>query len=91
MTTLPSLLSHSYKTMYATTTHTFSPIPLPNIFNGDTLVGAPTPSPTPAIIPLPPSGTHTEASTQVTSPTYIPYTPSPINPWMPTTKDINSN
>jgi hypothetical protein len=61
-------------------TRTSSPIPLPDIFDGDTLVNALTPSPTPTLIPLPPSDTYTEASTQVASPIYVPRIPSPVNP-----------
>jgi len=51
--TLPSHLLN----MYATTTRGPSPVALPNIYDDETLVGAPTPSPTPALIPLPPSDT----------------------------------
>ena len=47
--TLPSHLLN----MYATTTQGPSPVTLPNIYDDETLVGALTPSPTPALIPLP--------------------------------------
>ena len=77
--------------MYTTTTQGPSPVSLPNIYNDDTLVGALTPSPTPALIPLPPSDTHTVASTRVASPNYMPCTPSPVDYWMPKDKDIQGN
>jgi len=65
--------------MYATTTRGPSPVALPDIYDDETLVGAPTPSPTPALIPLPPSDTRTVASTRVASPVYMPRTPSPVD------------
>jgi hypothetical protein len=77
--------------MYATTTQGPSPVALPNIYNNETLVGAPTPSPTPALIPLPPSDTRMVASTRVTSPIYMPRTPSPVDYWMPENEDIQGN
>jgi hypothetical protein len=64
---------------------------LPDIYDDETLVGAPTPSPTPALIPLPPSDTRTVASTRVASPNYMPRTPSPVNYWMPEDEDIQGN
>jgi hypothetical protein len=77
--------------MYATTTRGPSPVALPNIYDDETLVGAPTPSPTPALIPLPPSDTRTVASTRVASPDYMPRTPSPVNYWMPEDEDIQGD
>ncbi len=53
-------------TMYATTTQGPCLIPL-----------TPTPIPSPMQIPLPPSNTHTTASTQWGTPNYMPRTPSP--------------
>jgi hypothetical protein len=77
--------------MYTTTTRGPSPVALPDIYDNETLVGALTPSPTPALIPLPPSDTRTVASTRVTSPVYMPCTPSPIDYWMPEDEDIQSD
>ena len=77
--------------MYATTTRGPSPVTLPDIYDGETLVRAPTPSPTPALIPLPPSDTCTVASIRVTSPDYMPHTPSPVNYWMPEDEDIQGD
>jgi hypothetical protein len=77
--------------MYATTTQGPSPVTLPDIYDDETLVGAPTPSPTPALIPLPPSDTRTVASTRVASPNYMPRTPSPVDYWMPKDEDIQGD
>jgi len=77
--------------MYATTTQGPSPVALPDIYDNETLVGAPTPSPTPALIPLPPSDTRTVASTRVASPNYMPRTLSPVNYWMPEDKDVQGD
>ena len=77
--------------MYATTTRGPSPVDLPDIYDDETLVGAPTPSPTPAFIPLPPSDTCTVASTRVASPIYMPCTPSPVDYWMPEDEDIQGD
>jgi hypothetical protein len=77
--------------MYATTIQEPSPVALPDIYDDETLVGAPTPSPTPALIPLPPSDTHTVASTRVASPDYMPHTPSPVDYWMPEDEDIQGD
>ena len=77
--------------MYNTTTRGPSPVALPNIYDDETLVGAPTPSPTPALIPLPPSDTCTVASTRVASPDYMPRTLSPVDYWMPEDKDIQGD
>ena len=77
--------------MYATTTRGPSPVALPDIYDNETLVGAPTPSPTPALIPLPPSDTRTVASTRVASPDYMPRTPSPVDYWMPKDEDIQGD
>jgi hypothetical protein len=77
--------------MYATTTRGPSPVNLPDIYDDETLVGAPTPSPTPALIPLPPSDTRMVASTRVTSPNYMPRTPSPVNYWMPKSEDVQGD
>jgi hypothetical protein len=77
--------------MYATTIRGPSPVALPDIYDNETLVGAPTPSPTPALIPLPPSDTRTVASTRVTSPDYMPRTPSPVDYWMPKDEDIQGD
>jgi hypothetical protein len=82
-----TLPSHLLK-MYATTTQGPSPVALPDIYDDETLVRALTPSPTPALIPLPPSDTCMVASTRVASPDYMPHTPSPINYWMPKDEDI---
>jgi len=77
--------------MYTTATRGPSPVALPNIYDDETLVGAPTPSPTPALIPLPPSDTCMVASTRVTSPVYMPCTPSPVDYWMPEDEDIQGD
>jgi len=77
--------------MYATTTRGPSPVALPDIYDDKTLVGAPTPSPTPALIPLPPSDTHTVASTRVASTVYMPCTPSLVDYWMPEDEDIQGD
>jgi hypothetical protein len=77
--------------MYTTTTRGPSPVALPNIYDDETLVGALTPSPTPALIPLPPFDTCTVASTRVTSPDYMPCTPSLVNYWMPEDEDIQGD
>jgi len=77
--------------MYATTTRGSFPVALPNIYDDETLVRAPTPSPTPALIPLPPSDTCTVASTTVTSPDYMPRTLSPVDYWMPKDEDVQGN
>jgi hypothetical protein len=84
------LPSHLLK-MYATTTRGPSPVTLPNIYDDETLVGVLTPSPTPALVPLPPSDTRTVASTRVASPVYMPHTPSPVDYWMPEDKDIQDD
>jgi len=60
---------------------------------------APTPSPSPtlitspdaSLIPLPPSDTHTVASTQVASLEYMLHAPSPVEYWMPEDEDIESD
>ena len=44
-----------------------------------------------AQILLPPSDTHTTASTWVGTLDYIPCTPSPVEQWRPTEDDINGN
>jgi hypothetical protein len=85
--TLPSHLLN----MYATTTRGPSPVTLPDIYDNETLVGVPTPSPTPALIPLPPSDTRTVASTRVASPDYMPRIPSLVDYWMPEDEDIQGN
>jgi len=77
--------------MYTTTTQGPSPVTLPDIYDDETLVRAPTPSPTPALIPLPPSDTCTVASTRVASPDYMPRTPSPVDYWMPEDEDIQGD
>jgi hypothetical protein len=77
--------------MYATTTRGPSPVALPDIYDDETLVGALTPSPTPALIPLPPSDTRMAASTRVASPDYMPRTLSPIDYWMPEDEDIQGD
>jgi hypothetical protein len=77
--------------MYTTTTRGPSPVTLPDIYDDETLVGAPTPSPTPALIPLPPSDTHMVASTRVASPIYMPCTLSPVDYWMPEDEDIQGD
>jgi hypothetical protein len=77
--------------MYGITTQGPSPVALPNIYDNETLVGALTPSPTPALIPLPPSNTRMVASTRVASPKYMPRTPSPVDYWMPEDKDIQGD
>jgi hypothetical protein len=65
--------------MYTTTTQGPSPVTLPDIYDNETLVRTPTPSPTPALIPLPPSDTCTVASTRVASPDYMPCTLSLVD------------
>jgi len=85
--TLPSHLLD----MYATTIRGPSPVALPDIYNDETLVRALTPSPTPALIPLPPSDMRMVASTRVASPNYMPHTPSLVDYWMPRDEDIQGN
>jgi hypothetical protein len=77
--------------IYATTTRGPSPVALPDIYDNETLVGVPTPSPTPALIPLPPFDTRTVASTRVASPVYMPCTPPPVDYWMPEDEDIQGD
>jgi hypothetical protein len=77
--------------IYATTTRGPSSVALPNIYDDETLVGVLTPSPTPALIPLPPSDTHMVASTRVASPDYMPRTPSPVDYWMPEDEDVQGD
>jgi hypothetical protein len=74
--------------MYATTTVGPCLIPLaPTLSPSPTLVTSPDAS----LIPLPPSNTHTVASTQVASLEYMPCTPSLVKYWMPEDEDIESN
>jgi hypothetical protein len=84
-------LSSHLLNMYATTIRGPSPVALPDIYNDETLVRVLTPSPTPALIPLPPSDTRMVASTRVASPDYMPCTPSPVYYWMPEDEDIQGN
>ena len=77
--------------MYATTTRGPSPVALPDIYDDETLVRALTPSPTPALIPLPPSDTRMVASTRVASPVYMPHTLSPVDYWMPKDENIQGD